>query len=60
MKPRNVSVSLYNAGNGEIKVWCVSFSLKGSVNGNLEAEKKFKKNLERFLSQVEIPDDLIG
>lgn len=58
MTPRNVDVSLYDAGGGTLKVWSCTFTLKGSLDGKPGNEKKVKKLIERLISGIEIPDDL--
>jgi len=60
MKPRNVSVSLVENGKDEVKAWCVSFTLKGSLrkNGkvNEDTRKRMQNVIQKFLESVDFPD----
>lgn len=45
-RPKNISVGVYDAGNGELRVWCCSFSIKGSLirkDGIVDNEDRNKK-----------------
>jgi hypothetical protein len=61
MRAKNLSVHLYQHG-GELKVWCVSFDLKGSLprddqGRTLEAAVRQKqKEIQKILETVEFPD----
>jgi len=63
MKPRDVSVSLYDAGNGTLRVWCASFNIKGSIPKDPQgrsyesAIRKKQKEIQKLLETLEIPDD---
>lgn len=63
MKPSNVSVSLYDAGDGTLHVWCASFTIKGSIPKDAQgrsyesAVRKKQKAIQRILETMEIPDD---
>ena len=60
MKPRNVSVSLYDDDHGELVIHCASFRIYGQLHldkGERERQRKRKqKQIEQILSQIEIPD----
>ena len=62
MKARNVSVSIYDAGNGELRVWCSAFTIKGTLkrgaNGLIdEAHRKMvETKVRRFLENLELPE----
>lgn len=60
-KPRNVSVSSVDAGKGEVHVWCVSFTLKGSAPRQQDVERlnrEVRKAVEalEFHSTNEVSD----
>lgn len=61
MKPRNVSISIVESGPA-LKVWCASFTLKGSLPRtddmivDEKARKAIQRKLEKFLETVEFPD----
>lgn len=63
MKPRGVSVSLYDAGGGTLRVWCVSFDIKGAIPKDPQgrsyesAIRKKQKEIQKILEAVEFPDD---
>ena len=63
MKPRNASVSFYDAGDGILRVWCASFDIKGKVprrpdgSEDLPAIRKKQRQLEKLLETLEIPED---
>jgi hypothetical protein len=60
MRARNVSVSLYEQG-GELRVWCASFSLKGTIPATKDwkaretAIRKKCREIEKILEAVEFP-----
>ncbi len=63
MKPSNVSVSLYDAGNGTLHVWCASFTIKGSIPKDPQgrsyesAIRKKQKEIEKLLETMEMSND---
>ena len=63
MKLQDVSVSLYDAGNGTLRVWCASFTVKGSIPKDPQghsyesAIRKKQKEIQRLLETMEVPDD---
>jgi hypothetical protein len=54
-RPRDVSVSLYDDGKGEIHVWNVSFRLKGSVP-NAKAQEDLRKSIQRLVQSLELQE----
>lgn len=59
-KPRDVSVSLYDAGDDTLRVWCASFTIKGSLPQGKDREaaiKRKQKQIERLLATIEIPEE---
>ena len=60
MKPRNVNVALYQEGGEEVRVWCVSFNLKGSIRKNGKpdeaARRRMQSLIQKFLEGVDFPD----
>ena len=58
MKPRNVHVSTFDAGGGEIKVWNVSFTIPGSLPKRDEtARRKKEKEIQRLIETLDFPGD---
>jgi len=60
MKPKNVSVSLYQHG-GELRVWCASFTLKGELpvkDGKTDeaAVRRKQREIEKVLESMEFSD----
>lgn len=61
MRPKNVSVSLYEQG-GELRIWCSSFTLKGSIpvtkdwKARETAIRKKCREIGKILETVEFPD----
>lgn len=61
MKAKNVHVSLYEHG-GELRIWCASFSLKGSIPATKDWKtretviRKKCQEIEKILASVEFPD----
>jgi len=60
MKPKNVSVSLYQNG-GELRVWCASFTLKGELpvkDGKTDeaAVRRKQREIEKVLESMEFSD----
>lgn len=58
MKAKNISVSLYDAGNGELRVHCAGFTIKGSLSRkdgivNEQERRKKQNEIERILSSIE-------
>jgi hypothetical protein len=62
MKAKDVSVSLYDAGDGILKVWCASFTINGTIpkKDGLAIEgaiKKKQKEIAKLIEAMEFPDD---
>ena len=63
MKPKDISVSLYDAGDGTLRVWCASFTIKGSLPKDtqgrtlLSAVRKKEKQIAQLIQMLEVPDD---
>lgn len=62
-RPREVHVSLYDTGKGELHVWGISLRIKGSLprnaNGlvNEAAIQRKQKQIAKLIEQLEIPED---
>jgi len=60
MKPKDVHVSLYQSGEDTVRVWCVAFTLKGSVKKdgkpNEALRKRMQNNIQTFLESVDFPE----
>ena len=61
-RPRNVSVSITDTPEGEIKVWCATFTIPGSLKrtdgkvdeaDRLAKQKKIQQALERLVISEE-------
>lgn len=63
MKAKNIEASVYDMGNGELKVWGVSFIIPGRLyrgaDGKIpeSARNKILKQIKKALSEVELTDD---
>jgi len=60
MRAKNVSVSFYQQG-GELRLWGVSFTLKGSLptkDGKMDSAAYNKKcrEIEKLIASIEFPD----
>lgn len=52
-RPRDLSIGVYDTGNGDLRVWCCSFSIKGSLlhkNGIVDNDDRNKK--EQLIAHV--------
>jgi hypothetical protein len=62
-RPKDVSVSLYDTGKGELHVWGISLRIKGSIprlaNGkaNEAAIKRKEKQIAKLIELLEISED---
>ncbi len=61
-KPKDVHVGIYDAGKDEIKVWCVSFTIKGSLHrkdGKVDeaARKKKEKEISKIIEGLTFPEE---
>lgn len=61
MKPKNVHVGVYQDQEDEVRVWCVSFTLKGATikkNGKVSEalRKRMEENIRKFLESVDFPE----
>lgn len=60
MKPKDIHVSLYQSGDDEVRVWCVSFTLKGSIKKDGKPNEALRKRMEsaiaKFLESVDFPE----
>lgn len=60
-RPRNVSVSLYDSGNGELVVWSASFTIPGSLerkDGKVDESDRVKKQkaIQKILAKLDFTD----
>lgn len=62
-RPKDVSVSLYDTGKGELHVWGISLRIKGSIpkgaNGRPDeaAIRAKQKQIAKLIELLEIPED---
>lgn len=62
MRPRDVSVGIYDAGGGKLKVWSVTFTIPGSLpktNGvvNETVRRRKEKEIARLIESLDFPGD---
>lgn len=60
-RPKNVSVSLYDSGNGELVVWNASFTIPGSLqrkDGKVDEADRVKKQkaIQKILTKLDFND----
>jgi hypothetical protein len=62
MKPRDVSVGIYDAGGGKLKVWSVTFTIPGSLsrtNGKIDEtdRRRKEKEIAKLVESLDFPGE---
>ena len=56
-KPKEVSVSFFPLPNGELKIWCASFTIKGERPKDEASYHKKCREIEKILEQLTLPEE---
>jgi hypothetical protein len=52
VKARNVSVSVVESDEGDVRVWACTFTIRGSIRKNGEINEALRKQLQKKIATV--------